>query len=139
VGGGSTTGNSPGDTLTKTEKTQPFPPDTPGYSICIHSPPGDLPIAGAVCPINRTPTDGKRVLGPDRTLIKSSFWLGLTVIITPEGVPVTVGIETVGSCGKGLAETFNNPTKKEATKIIPTRYKIFFFTNSPIKATFLAA
>lgn len=59
--------------------------------------------------------------------------------MTPDGVPVTVGMETVGSCGKGLAFTLIKPINKEARKINPTKNKIFLFTNTPFDATFLTA
>lgn len=59
--------------------------------------------------------------------------------MTPNGVPVTVGMEMVGSWGKGLAFTFIKPINKDARKINPTKNKIFLFTNTPIDVTFLTA
>ena len=96
VGGGSTIGNSPGVMFRNAAKTQPTPPGAPGYSINIHSLPGDLPTAGAVCPNRRTPTRGYNAFGPERTLTKSSFAPGRIDAIGPGGVPVTVGILPVG-------------------------------------------
>ncbi|HSM26087.1 MAG TPA: hypothetical protein VK856_14580, partial [Anaerolineaceae bacterium] len=66
-----------------------------------------------------------------------SLVLGRTVIITPEGVPVTVGIATVGSCGKGKALTLKIPKNVDNKIIVTANIKNFLITNSPQDTNFL--